>query len=61
MRNYCLCFHVTLVTMTAITSSPGVAQEPSGLLTDLKAPQTAAYGIGSIAAFWVIQRVSGFF
>lgn len=25
------------------------------------APQAAAYGIGSIAAFWVIQRVSGFF
>ena len=23
-------------------------------------PQAAAYGIGSIAAFWVIQRVSGF-
>jgi hydrogenase/urease accessory protein HupE len=24
-------------------------------------PQVAAYGIGGIAAFWVIQRVSGFF
>jgi hypothetical protein len=47
-------FIVTVLAVRALVSR--LVALPAGLV-----PRIAAYGIGTLAAFWTVERIAGFF